>query len=154
MTDHDPQAMRPALAPTTPTTPSTSPACAIPSPLLVIPALTCRRPSDPVTQAPIENGTEVVIENPMAMDGFESKTLNRKFEKLFFGTLATLDAVTNAYTINNETTTRTLDADDAAGTISATPTQGEVENIRDAVLVLADVVGTLIEDLKAKGIVG
>jgi hypothetical protein len=41
-----------------------------------------------VPQAPVENGTEVVIENPMAMDGFESKTLNRKFEKLFFGTLA------------------------------------------------------------------
>lgn len=41
-----------------------------------------------VPQAAIENGTEVVIENPMAMDGFESKTLNRKFEKLFFGTLA------------------------------------------------------------------
>ena len=41
-----------------------------------------------VPQAPVENGTEVVIENPMAMDGFESKTLNRKFEKLYFGTLA------------------------------------------------------------------
>ena len=41
-----------------------------------------------VPQAPIENGTEVVVENPMAMDGFESKTLNRKFEKLYFGTLA------------------------------------------------------------------
>lgn len=73
---------------------------------------------------------------------------------LGLGTLATLDAVTNAYTINNETTTRTLDADDADGAISATPTKTEVENIRDAVLVLADVVGTLIEDLKAKGIVG
>ena len=73
---------------------------------------------------------------------------------LGLGTMATKDAVTNAYTINNETATRTLDADDAAGSISATPTQGEVENIRDAVLVLADVVGTLIEDLKAKGIVG
>ena len=69
------------------------------------------------------------------------------------GTLATKDAVTDAYTITNEVATRTLDANDAAGAISATPTQGEVENIRDAVLVLADVVGTLIEDLKAKGIV-
>lgn len=70
------------------------------------------------------------------------------------GTLATLDAVTNAYTINNEVATRTLDADDAAGSITNPPTQAEVENIRDAVLTLADVVGTLIEDLKAKGIVG
>jgi hypothetical protein len=41
-----------------------------------------------VPQAAIENGVEVVIENPMAMDGFESKTLNRKFEKIYFGTLA------------------------------------------------------------------
>ena len=41
-----------------------------------------------VPQAAIENGTEVVIENPMPMDGFESKTLNRKFERIYFGTLA------------------------------------------------------------------
>ncbi len=40
-----------------------------------------------VPQAAVENGAEVVIENPMAMDGFESKTLNRKFEKIYFGTL-------------------------------------------------------------------
>lgn len=70
------------------------------------------------------------------------------------GTLATKNAVTESYTINNEVATRTLDANDAAGTITSPPTQAEVENIRDAVLVLADVVGTLIEDLKAKGIVG
>jgi hypothetical protein len=41
-----------------------------------------------VPQAAVENGVEVVIENPMPMDGFESKTLNRKFEKIYFGTLA------------------------------------------------------------------
>lgn len=70
------------------------------------------------------------------------------------GTLATKNAVADAYTVNNEAATRTLDANDADGAISATPTQAEVENIRDAVLTLADVVGTLIEDLKAKGIVG
>ncbi len=40
-----------------------------------------------VPQAAVETGTEVVIENPMAMDGFESKTLNRKFERIYFGTL-------------------------------------------------------------------
>ncbi|HET8725314.1 MAG TPA: nucleotide-binding protein [Anaeromyxobacteraceae bacterium] len=40
-----------------------------------------------VPQAPVNAGDEVVIENPMPMDGFESKTLNRKFEKLYFGTL-------------------------------------------------------------------
>jgi hypothetical protein len=40
-----------------------------------------------VPQANVEKGAEVVIENPMAMDGFESKTLNRKFDKIVFGTL-------------------------------------------------------------------
>jgi hypothetical protein len=33
-------------------------------------------------------GTDVEVANPMPMDGFESKTLQRKFHKLFFGTLA------------------------------------------------------------------
>lgn len=33
-------------------------------------------------------GTDVEVANPMVMDGFESKTLQRKFDKLFFGTLA------------------------------------------------------------------
>ncbi|MHB8872936.1 MAG: nucleotide-binding protein [Myxococcaceae bacterium] len=32
-------------------------------------------------------GAEVTIANPMAMNGFESKTLGRKFEKIYFGTL-------------------------------------------------------------------
>jgi len=40
-----------------------------------------------VPQAAVATGDEVVIENPMAMDGFESKTLNRKFDKILFGTL-------------------------------------------------------------------
>jgi hypothetical protein len=40
-----------------------------------------------VPQTAVENGADVVIENAMPMDGFESKTLNRKFEKIFFGTL-------------------------------------------------------------------
>lgn len=59
-----------------------------------------------------------------------------------------------AYSTSNVTTTRTMDADDAAGAISTTPTQAEVENIRDAVLTLADTLATLIEDLKTKGIFG
>ncbi len=41
-----------------------------------------------VPQTNVSNGTEVTVENPMPMDGWESKTLNRKFEKLVFGTLA------------------------------------------------------------------
>jgi len=40
-----------------------------------------------VPQTAVAVGAEVVIENPMAMDGFESKTLNRKFDKILFGTL-------------------------------------------------------------------
>lgn len=40
----------------------------------------------PVT--PAEVGAEVTVAQPMAMDGFESKTLGRKFDKLVFGTLA------------------------------------------------------------------
>jgi hypothetical protein len=57
------------------------------------------------------------------------------------------------YTVNNHTTARTMDADDAAGAISASPTQAEVENIRDAVLALADTVGTLITDLASREII-
>ena len=61
-----------------------------------------------------------------------------------------LTAVTDAYTTSNVTTDRTLNANDAAGTISATPTQAEIENIRDAVLGLADNVATIIADMKEK----
>lgn len=39
----------------------------------------------PVTQSDV--GADVTVGGPMAMDGFESKTLKRKFDKLFFGTL-------------------------------------------------------------------
>jgi len=41
-----------------------------------------------VPQSDVAKGTDVVVENPMPMDGFESKTLKRKFDKLSFGTLA------------------------------------------------------------------
>ena len=67
------------------------------------------------------------------------------------GTMADLDIINEDYTVNNLSTQRTLDCDDAAGSISATPTQAEVENIRDAVLVLADVVGQLITDNITQG---
>jgi hypothetical protein len=32
-------------------------------------------------------GAEVTVENPMPMDGFQTKTLNRKFDRIVFGTL-------------------------------------------------------------------
>lgn len=41
-----------------------------------------------VPEAKIEKGTEVTIANPMLMNNFESKTLNRTFPEVYFGTLA------------------------------------------------------------------
>lgn len=58
------------------------------------------------------------------------------------------DFSSSNYTVTNDTTDRTFDANAAAGAISSPPTQAEVENIRDAVLELADVVATLIKDLR------
>ncbi len=39
----------------------------------------------PRTTTPI--GADVAIANPMAMEGFESKALNRNFDRIYFGTL-------------------------------------------------------------------
>ena len=61
-----------------------------------------------------------------------------------------LTEITSAYTTSNVSANRTLDANAAAGAISATPTQAEIENIRDAVLDLADNVATIIADMKEK----
>ncbi len=41
-----------------------------------------------VPQTTVATGAEVGLENPMPMDGFESKTLNRKFDKILFATLS------------------------------------------------------------------
>ncbi len=41
-----------------------------------------------VPEAKIEKGTEVTIANPMLMNNFESKTLNRTFSEVYFGTVA------------------------------------------------------------------
>ena len=41
-----------------------------------------------VPEAKIEKGTEVTVANPMIMNNFESKTLNRTFAAVYFGTLA------------------------------------------------------------------
>ncbi len=40
-----------------------------------------------VPQAPVEIGSEIVIANPQAMSNFESKTLGRSFETIYFGTI-------------------------------------------------------------------
>ncbi len=41
-----------------------------------------------VPEAKIEKGTEVTIANPMLMNNFESKTLNRTFAEVYFGNLS------------------------------------------------------------------
>ena len=58
------------------------------------------------------------------------------------------------YSISNDGTVRSLNADDAAGAISVGYTQAEIENLRDATLVHGDVLSTLIRDLKNKDILG
>jgi hypothetical protein len=40
-----------------------------------------------VTHADVKQGAQVTIQDPMVMTNFESKTLNRKFDKIVFGTL-------------------------------------------------------------------
>jgi len=41
-----------------------------------------------VPKAPVKKGEKVSIANPMVMQNFESKTLNRKFDKIVFGSIA------------------------------------------------------------------
>ncbi len=41
-----------------------------------------------VLKTPVKTGTQVTIENPALIKDFESKTLNRKFDQIVFGTLA------------------------------------------------------------------
>lgn len=41
-----------------------------------------------VNEAKVETGKTVTVLSPMPMDGFESKTLNRKFDHIVFGSLA------------------------------------------------------------------
>ncbi len=49
-----------------------------------------------VPQAKVDKGAEVTVANPMVMNNFESKTLNRTFPEVFFGTLMGADAAAAA----------------------------------------------------------
>jgi hypothetical protein len=40
-----------------------------------------------ITKSAVKKGEQVTVVNAMPMDGFESKTLNRKFDRIVFGTL-------------------------------------------------------------------
>ena len=68
--------------------------------------------------------------------------------------LAALRNSLPAYTLTNDVTSHSLNANAAAGAITVTYVQAEIENIRDAVLGLADVVATVIRDLRNKQILG
>ncbi|HEX7581068.1 MAG TPA: hypothetical protein VF580_13815, partial [Thermoanaerobaculia bacterium] len=41
-----------------------------------------------VNQAPVKVGEQATVIGSMQMDGFESPTLNRKFDRIYFGSLA------------------------------------------------------------------
>jgi hypothetical protein len=41
-----------------------------------------------VPRSDVEVGAEVVVQQPKRMDGFESQSLNRRFDRIVFGTLA------------------------------------------------------------------
>ena len=68
--------------------------------------------------------------------------------------LSTLQNSLPAYSIVNDGTYRSLDANAAAGTISGPVTQTEGERLMNAQLISDDVLATLIRDLANKGIVG
>jgi len=50
-----------------------------------------------VPTAAVEVGQQVTVVGPMPMDGFESKTLKRKFDQLYFGTLDSGDHAGHAH---------------------------------------------------------
>jgi hypothetical protein len=54
-----------------------------------------------VQKTPVKKGTLVTIQNPMLMTNFESKALNRKFDKIVFGTLAGAPGATAAGAAGN-----------------------------------------------------
>ncbi|MFI5312223.1 MAG: nucleotide-binding protein [Gemmatimonadales bacterium] len=49
-----------------------------------------------VPEAKIENGAQVTVFNPMLMTKFESKSLKRTFDEVYFGTLTPADAAAGA----------------------------------------------------------
>ena len=85
-------------------------------------------------------------------DGVPSLRFSDVIEELVETTNA-LVANTDEYTTEFVVESRNLNANQAAGDISVTYDQAEIENLRDSILVLADVVGTLVEDLQAAGVI-
>jgi hypothetical protein len=91
---------------------------------------------------------KITVTQDVNLDTMEADTATNK---------AAIDLIATGspdYNISNDGTVRTLNADAAAGSISVSPTQAQVENLRDAQLNSDDVLATFIRDNAAKGIVG
>ncbi len=41
-----------------------------------------------MTQVPVKKGSQVTIDNPAVMENFKSKSLDRSFDRIVFGTIA------------------------------------------------------------------
>jgi hypothetical protein len=90
----------------------------------------------------------MTITQDVNLDTVESDTASNK---------AKIDPIATGsptYLITNDSTSRVLNANAAAGAISATYVQAEIENLRDAILSLSDVEATHIRDGATKGIFG
>jgi hypothetical protein len=90
----------------------------------------------------------MTVTQPVNLDTMEADTATNK---------TAIDLIATGspkYTITNDGTVRTLNADAALGAISATYQQAEIEKLRDAILSGADVTATHIRDNVAKGILG
>ena len=105
-----------------------------------------------------EATTEVVLTQQQKLD-LIAVTQNVNLDTMESDTATSKDAIEGlqdglpAYSISNDGTNRTLNADAAAGAISNPPTQAQIENLRDAQLASDDVQATLIRDLANKGLV-
>jgi len=89
---------------------------------------------------------QITVTQPVDLDAIESDTASNKTA------LEGLQDSLPAYTISNDGTDRAFNADAAAGAITNPPTQAEVENLRDSLLEISDVLATVIRDLGNKDI--
>lgn len=90
----------------------------------------------------------ITISQAVDLDTVESDLASTK------STVDTAFTGSPTYVPTNDGTDRAWDANQAAGAITSPPTQAEVENIRDALLELSDVVATMARDMAAKGLTG
>ncbi len=65
-----------------------------------------------VLKAPVKNGDEVMIENVMVMNNFESKSLKKTFKTILFGTLGGASGSGNGMTAAHPSLAKTADTGD------------------------------------------